>query len=228
MEIKKIQLPILEQKIIAEQTCEVSFDLSEKEFIFLAGQYIRLTLPKLLYADPQGASRIFSIASSPNNKNKLTVVFRQSGSGFKKTLMELAPGSLVEIEGPFGYLTFPKDLSHPLVFIAGGVGIAPFLSMIRFTTEQKLNCPITLLYGNKDIESAAYLEELETIAKQNPNFLLKNKFGYIDENFIRESVNDLNNPLWYIAGPPKMVDEMRQLLARLGIEEKKIYFENFG
>lgn len=161
-----IKLPIIEQRTIAEKTDEVSFDLSGKNFVFIAGQYIRVTIPKLLYADPKGSSRVFTIASSPNEKNKLSIAFRDSGSGFKRTLLELPRGSLVEIEGPFGHFVLPRDASRPLVFIAGGIGITPFLSMIRFANENKLNYQITLLYANKNKENAAYLEELTSIAQK--------------------------------------------------------------
>lgn len=227
MEVKKIQLPILEQKTIAEKTCEVSFGLPGNEFGFLAGQYIRISAPKLLYADTKGISRLFSIASSPNDKNKISVAFRDSASGFKRTLMELPAGSLIDIEGPFGYFTLPKDISRPLVFVAGGIGITPFLSMIRYAIEEKPARQITLLYINRNAESAAYLEELTTIAKQNHHFLLKNQFGRIDADFIRQSVKNLVEPLWYIVGLPTMVAETRHLLSCLDINDAKIYFEDF-
>ena len=224
---QKIKLPILEQKIIAEKTCEVSFDLSGKEFKFLAGQYIRVSVPKLFYPDPKGVSRVFSIASSPNNKNKIVLAFRDSGSGFKRTLMELPIGSFVDIEGPFGYFTLPKDTSRSLIFIASGIGITPFLSMIRFVIEQKLSHQITLLYANRNAESASYLEELTAIAKQNPRFLLKSQFGRIDVDFIRQAVKNPDEPDWYIVGHPIMVSNTRNLLSRLGISDTKIYFEDF-
>jgi len=227
MESQQIKLPILERKIIAEKICEVSFGLSAKKFEFLAGQYIRVSLPKLFYSDPKGALRVFSIASSPNDKNKISIAFRDSGSGFKRTLMELPLDSLVDIEGPFGHFTLPKDFSRPLVFIAGGIGITPFLSMIRFATEQKLTHQITLLYANRNMESAAYLEELTTITKQNPRFLLKNQFGRIDTDFIQQTIKNFNEPIWYIVGFPDMVADMRNLLSRLGIDDTKIYFEDF-
>jgi len=227
MNIERLQIPLVEQKIVAEKTCEVSFDLSGKEFDFLAGQYIRVSVPKLLYADPKGASRVFSIASSPNNKNKLSIAFRDSGSGFKRTLMELPASSLIDIEGPFGYFTLPKDAYCPLVFIAGGIGITPFLSMIRFVVERQLDYKITLLYANKNKESAAYLEELTTIAEQNPRVRLKNQFGRIDADFVRQTIKNLNEPAWYIVGLPAMVADMRNLLLRLGINDGKVYFEDF-
>jgi len=222
-----IKLPIVGQKTIADKTNEVSFGLSDKEFIFIAGQYIQMGLPELLYPDPKGASRTFSIASSFNDKEKISITFRDSGSGFKRTLMELSLGTLIDIEGPFGFFTLPRNVSQPIIFIAGGIGITPCISMIRFADEENRSGLITLLYANRDKESAAYLDELEAIAVRNPRFVLKNKFGRIDADFIRDSVKNLNEPIWYIVGPPPMVAAMRDLLFRLGIDEGKIRFEEF-
>ncbi|MDP3729757.1 MAG: FAD-dependent oxidoreductase [bacterium] len=228
MNIETLKLPIIEQNIIAEKTCEVAFSLDKKEFSFFAGQYIRVSIPKLLYPDQKGSSRLFSIASSPNDKNKISVCFRDSDSGFKRTLMELPLGSFVAIEGPFGYFTLPKNQNQSIVLIAGGIGITPCISMIRYAIEEKLAHPMTLLYSNRNAENAAYLEELTAIAKkQNPRFLFKNQFGRIDANFIQQSVKNLTEPVWYIVGLPAMVAEMRDLLAHLGVSEVKVYFEDF-
>lgn len=227
MESKKLQLPIIEQKTIAEKTCEVSFDLSGKKLNFLAGQYVRVSVLNLLYSSPKEMSRVFSIASSPNDKDKISIAFRDSSSGFKRTLMKLPIGSLVDIEGPFGYFTLPQNSSQPIVFIAGGIGITPCLSMIRYAAEEKLAHSLVLLYANRNKGSAAYLEELITITKQNPRFLLKNQFGRIEADFIQQAIKILNEPIWYIVGLPAMVTDMRNLLSHLGTDNSKIYFEDF-
>jgi len=226
LEEQNLKLPILEQKLIAENTCEVSLDLSGQNFQFIPGQYIRLTLPKLLYPDAKGASRVFSVASSPDDK-KISIAFRQTQSGFKKTIMELKPGSLVYVEGPFGYFTLPKKTSRPLVFIAGGIGITPFMSMLFYNSKRNLDYKITLLYGNKNKESAAYLNEIEEIAKTNSKISVKNKFGPIDEEFIKENVKDIKESLWYIAGPPNLVASIKNLLLNLAVEEKNIFHDDF-
>lgn len=222
-----LKLPIINKQTLALKTNEISFDISKQVFSFQAGQYIQVSVPKLLYPDPKGPSRVFSIASSPNDQKIISVAFRNSGSGFKRTLIELPLGSLVDIEGPFGYFTLPKNQNQPIVLIAGGIGITPCLSMIRYATEEKLAHPITLLYANRNAESAAYSEKLKTLTKQNPRFILKNHFGYIDANFIEQSVKNLTEPVWYIVGPPAMVAETRDLLSRLGVSEAKVYFEDF-
>jgi len=217
---------IVEHKQIAENTVEVSFK-RPGNFSFRAGQYIQLGMPKLLYLDYKGTSRVFSICSSPNDRGKISIAFRDSGSGFKQTLLESPIGTGVIIKGPFGFFTFPKNFFRPLIFIAGGIGITPYLSMVRYVAQERIKIFMTLLYANRNKESAAYLEELQDTTKKNPYFVLKNKFGKIDEQFIGQNVKNMQQCIWHIAGPPAMVDSIRNLLFLLSIDEGKIYFEEF-
>lgn len=217
---------IVDRKEVAEDTLEVSFKRPE-DFSFLAGQYIQLGVPKLLYPDAKGASRVFSIASSPLDKDRISVAFRETGSEFKRTLKELPLGAPVNIEGPHGFFTLPQESANPVVFIAGGIGITPFLSMIRFATEKHLTFPMTLLYANRNKESAAYLEELQDIVSRNKHFTLKNQFGRIDEQFVKQSVKNMQNCKWYIAGPLAMVSYARNILFLLGAEDGHMRYEEF-
>lgn len=220
------QTTIIEHKQIAENTIEVSFK-QPSDFSFKAGQYIQLGVQKLLYSDIKGASRVFSISSSPLDQEKISIAFRDTGSGFKRTLKELPINTPVDIEGPHGFFTLPRNPDHPLVFIAGGIGITPYLSMIRFATEKHLSLPMTLLYANRNKESAAYLEELQDTANHNKHFTLKNRFGRIDEQFIRQNVENMQQCVWHIAGPPAMVSSARNTLFLMGIGDERIHCEEF-
>ena len=223
---RRVSLPIISQKEVAKDTYEISFDNSKGNLKFIAGQYIKVYIPKLLYPDVRGNQRMFSICSSPNNKNKISIAFRNSGSGFKKGLIELPIGSIIEIEGPFGSFTLPESTDDPIVLIAGGIGITPILSMIRFANEKITKHMITLLYSNKDKESSAYLTELTNTAQNNEKIVLKNKFSSINEEFIKENIKD--HAKWYIAGPPAMIDSTRGILSKLKIDSNDIYFEEFS
>ena len=120
-------------------------------------------------------------------------------------------------------------MSHPVVLIAGGIGVTPYLSMVRLITDRGHQFPltVTLLYANRSKESAAYLSELESVTKENSNFIIKNKFGQIDKEFILSSVKDLHSSVWYIAGPPDMVYNARNILFLLGVDEATVYHEEF-
>lgn len=224
----RIVAKIYQRRTIASKTVEVSFELQNNKFTFLPGQYIQVGLKKLLYEDQQGEYRSFSIVSSPNQKRILSVVFRNSGSGYKKSLLELSIGSEVYIEGPYGYLTLPPKSNHPIVFIAGGIGIAPFISMIRFAKENNRKSSITLLYSNRNKESAAYLKELEQIAKGSSFLNLKTLYKPFTFDFVKNSISYPLNSLWYAAGSPVMVYEVKyNILANLMVNSDHIFTEEF-
>jgi ferredoxin-NADP reductase len=223
----KTNSSILERREVAEKTPEVSFK-RPADYQFEAGQYAQVIIPELLYPDQRGSSRVFSIVSSPTDNSRITIAFRDSGSGYKRTLIEAPLGYDIVIRGPFGSnFTLPEDRVVNVVFIAGGIGITPFLSMSSLATEKKLSLPITLLYANRNEKSAAYLKEIGDIVSRNPNFTVKNKFGKVDENFIRKNVKDVLTCEWYIAGPPAMVEHSKSIILSLGVGLDRIHTERF-
>jgi len=222
------QLPIIARKEVAENTLEVTFDVRGKTCVFRPGQYLTVMLPELKFPDPKGNSRVFSIASSPDNKESISIVFRLSGSGFKQTLSELPIGSLVTADCCWGNFTLPEDSSAPLVFVAGGVGVAPFMSSIRFVVEEKLPHRITLIYANKDKASAMYLAELEDIAAHNKNVTLKTVFGAVDRAILDECVQQQKDAKWFVAGPAVMVNTVQASLHELGVPSIRIHSEEFA
>ena len=226
--VQKLQLPIIKRKEIAKGTVEISFGLENNEFSFKAGQYMHVTIPKLIFQDNKGSSRDFSIASSPNDKKSLKTVFRVSDSSFKQTLTKMPIGSKVDVNGPMGVFTLPDKIDKPIVLIAGGIGITPFMSMIKYATENKLDNKLMLIYTNKSPERAAYLKELEELQRQNPNFKLISRFKRIDHDFIKENIKNVKDCLWYVCGTPGMVIGVREMLMKIGISESDIFFEEFS
>lgn len=217
---------IVERKEIASDTTEISLTRPDN-FQFNAGQYIQLDMPSLLHSDPKGSSRVFSIASSPEERDRLRISFRNTGSGYKKTLNELAKGTLLDLEGPLGDFTLPQeetDISH--MFIAGGIGITPFMSKIRSLHEHNSGGRITLLYANRDKSSAAYIKELQSASKKNL-FTLKTVFGKITEEHIGNLVHTADKMLWWVVGPPPMVAEVSYVLQQSGVSQKAIRTESF-
>lgn len=243
MDLLKANSIILERREVAEKTAEVSFK-RPSNYKFEAGQYAQVIMPKLLYPDQRGPSRLFSIASSPTDKNRITMAFRDSESGYKRTLIEAPLGYEVIIRGPFGGdFSLPENKGGHVVFIAGGIGITPFLSMSRFATEKGLSLPITLLYANRNEKSSAYLKEIEDMASRNRHFTVKNKFGIVDKGFIEQNVfaeasasshasakasaKDVLSAEWYIAGPPGMVEEASRIVLSLGVNPIALHKERF-
>ncbi len=211
---------------IAKNTVEISME-RPKDFSFKAGQYIQLSVNRLEYPDYKGSYRVFSIASSPTDKDNLLIAFRNTNSGFKETLIKSSLGTEVLIEGPHGFSVLPNNTNKSIVFIAGGIGITPYLSMIHFAVMSNIKLSMTLLYSNKDRESSAYIKELENIANHVKSFKIKNTFNNIDTNFIQKNIDNINTSLWYLAGPPNMINSIYEILLSLGIDSSNILTEGF-
>jgi ferredoxin-NADP reductase len=228
---------IKSKKIIAQETILVDFDITDKEINFKPGQFCSVVLLKPPYNDEHGGKRFFSILNSPNEKRVLTIATRLSDSAFKKSLQEMKIGSEVEIGVISGKFVLPENTSLPLVFIAGGIGITPFISMLRYIKEESLDYKITLLYSNRNRETSAFLDELENFAKENQKFKLvltinedKNWHGekrFIDFQFIKDYVAGLFSCLYYTAGPVPMVKTITSALKLIGINFSNIKTENF-
>lgn len=216
----------------------------EKSISFIPGQFLYYTLPKLNYPDPRGTTRHFTISSSPTESNLVGLTTRiREESGYKKTLDELPIGSLVDGEGPNGTFILNDNDLGPHVFIAGGIGITPFRSIIKYAIDKKLKTDMTLIYSNSIPEEIAFRNELVQWTKTYPNFKLfmtvtkpeesKEKWssltGRIDENLIKKLVPSaylLSSTFW-LCGPPPMVDAMETVLPKLGIVNDHIRSEKF-
>ena len=219
---------LAERRRVAEKTLEVSLERPDG-FMFQPGQYVQLGLPKLVHSDWKGRSRVLSLASSPAEEERLRVAFRETGSGYKRTLSELPIGSPLLVQGPHGFRTLPVSPSRPRVLVAGGIGITAYLSVLRFVAEsnEPQDAAITLLYANRTKATAAYLDELTAIVRRHDNISVSTKFGALDEKFVRSRVKDAHGCIWHLAGPPPMVDSIRNLLFLRGVDPRRVCFEEF-
>lgn len=224
--MKIFETQIIDRKEVAQDTLEVSF-VRPADFDFKAGQYVQVELPIVLRNDAGGSSRVFSIVSSPDDSKKLTIAFRRSDKGFKRAIEGAAIGTTVRIQGPYGYFTFDRETHKPLVLIAGGIGITPCLSMIRFAQTHKMSTPMTLVYANRDRKSAAYLNELEKLEKGQTHMTLWTIFRPIDQSILHEIVEHHPYASWLIAGPPGFVEVVRNGLHIENVHEHTIFFEEF-
>lgn len=222
---------ILSKKLVAESTQETVYDLLGKNVSFKPGQLFYLTLPG-------GLKHHFTIVNSPNETGILTNTTRLRDTEFKNTLKKLPVGAEVEVEPIGGNFTLPEGNSKPLVFIALGIGITPYISMLRFVGEKKENDKITLIYSDSNQKSMAYFNELEAYTKDNPNFKIiltvtrdekwTGEKRHIDESFIRDYIKNLKDNLYYISGPPGAVEAVVKALENIGIEKSGIKSENFS
>ena len=215
----------------------VAFRLKKPEgFAFAAGQAVYVTLPGQKESDSKGRIRTFSIASSPQEP-ELAIVTRITDTAFKRILLDLPAGSPVGIEGPYGDLTLDGD-TKPAVFVAGGIGITPFRSIILDATTRDLSRDLILFYSNRSAADAGFLPELEQLARENPRFRLvatmtdatdwQGENGFITREMIERHVGDVTKPVFYLAGPPSMVAAMEALLEQAGVKPGNIRAEMFA
>ena len=209
-------------------------------FAHEAGQHVSLTLLGLSESDSKGSSRTLTLSSAPED-GELMIATRISASAFKRALDSLPIGSAVRIEGPSGEMTLHADADRPVVFLAGGIGITPFLAMARHAAASKLPHRITLFYSNRQPKDAAFFDELRRLEKANPNFRLvatmtdslgagqswSGETGYIDADMIKRCIPDVRAPVYYFAGPPAMTSATRAMLDKLGVPEKDMHSEEF-
>lgn len=209
-------------------------------FTFRAGQAVYVALPGAKRSDDKGLVRTFSIASAPHEED-LLLATRISESTFKQELQRLSNGDEIQIEGPYGDLVLHKDATRPAVFIAGGVGITPFRSMILDALERGLSHRLVLFYSNRTPESAAFLAELTTRADAHRNFVFvplmtdsgpanaawRGERGALTRERLVQYAGDLTAPVYYIAGPPAMVDAMKTLLRDASVRRADIHAEMF-
>jgi ferredoxin-NADP reductase len=226
---------VVSKKNIAENTLLVEFE-PEERLIYQPGQYLVLNLIVPKYTDEGGSTRIFSIVSCANEK-RVAIATRISDSAFKRSFQELSIGEMVEIKSVGGKFTLPNP-DREIVMIAGGIGVTPFISMIRAGLKQDKAYRILLFYSNRTFESSAFLDELRGLAAANERFRLvltmtrekdwNGEKGRIDEEFLERYVKEPKDALFMIVGPSDMVKDVASLLAGIGVPQEQILSESFG
>lgn len=200
-----------------------------------------LTLVDPPETDSEGDTRAFSLASAPF-ENELIIATRMRDTAFKRVLKSAPVGTQIEIAGPMGSFTLHKNTAKPAVFLAGGIGITPFLSIVKQAAEDRLAQQLYLFYSNRRPEDAAFLDQLHALESTNSNYHLiptmaemeqsrrqwTGEKGFINKEMLARHLPTLQGPIYYTAGPPAMVAAMRQMLAAAGVDEDDIRTEEFG
>lgn len=231
---------LLRREEVAEGTMSFYFG-KPAGFQFKPGQYLDCSLIEPPETDAEGNIRTLSIASAPAEKD-LMVATRMRDTAFKRVLKTIPLGTALKIDGPLGSFTLHSNAKRPAVFLAGGIGITPFRSMIVNATREGLAHHVALFYSNRRPEDSAFLQELQQIGSENKNYqticvmtkMEKSKHpwhgetGYIDKAMLARFVPDVPAPIYYIAGPPAMVTAMKETLTGAGVNEDDIRSEDFA
>ena len=228
-------LTLFEKKQEAKDVMSFKFK-GDEPLNWKPGQYLFYTLPN---DDPdnRGVTRYFTISSAPFEKFIMVttriskprlpaVKAGKPSSSFKKSLTEMKIGNRITASGPDGDFTI-RDPKKNYVFIAGGIGITPFRSILLDLDHKKLPINAQLLYANRD-KDIVFKSEVKSLIPQNPNF----KINYfispqrIDASTI-EQLNNINNRMFYVSGPESFVDAYSQILKNIGIPNQNIKLDHF-
>jgi len=205
---------------------------------FTAGQAVTLELVEPPAGEGQG-QRTFSIVSAPF-EDTLLFATRMRDTAFKRALRALPDGAPMRIDGPYGELQLGND-ARPAVFIAGGIGITPFVSMLRQATRDRSARRLRLIYSNRRPEDAAFLDELQGLEGRNANFRLfatmtdmgnssrawDGETRLVDAGLLKQAAADVAAPVYYVVGPPAMVEAMKLTLKEAGVAAADIRTEEF-
>lgn len=209
-------------------------------FDFTAGQYVDVTLISPPETDADGSIRSFSLASTPA-EDHLLIVTRIRDTAFKLTLHDLPVDTEVELEGPFGSFMLHENPSKPAIFFAGGIGIAPISSMIFQAAKERPQCPLYLFYSNHHPKRAVFLKALQELEKKTPNFRFiptmtgigrthpswSGETGFIGPEMLSRHLPNFQSPVCYLAGPPRFVAAMWEMLKCAGLDEDDVRREEF-
>lgn len=232
--------PLLERRFVAHETLSIVVRRPEA-FDFRAGQYVDLTILDAPHRDALGPTRSMSIASPPGAAH-LEFVMRVRGSAFKRNIAEVPIGTEVIIEGPMDDLRFAREPDRELVFVAGGVGIAPFLSILRESVALGDPLAATLFYANRSRGDALYLEELERIGREVTGLRIVPTMtaerapieGWTGETnrpgaaLLQKHLPGILGPAYYLAGSPMLISHLRWALLAEGVSDTDIGLEMYA
>ncbi len=197
-----------------------------QNFSFTPGQYMEWTLAHQK-VDSRGNRRFFTIAASPTEDTiRLGVRFSQNGSSFKRALLDLSNSQTTAAGQLSGDFVLPGDSSKKLVFIAGGIGITPFRSMIKYIIDKNEKRDIVLFYANKTADEIVYKEIFDEAEKK---FGLKTIYvlEHLNSETIKQEVPDFSDRAFYLSGPHAMVDAYKLVLKEMKVPSSQIITDYF-
>lgn len=233
------EVRLLRSELVAEGTMAFHFSRPQG-FQFRPGQNLTMSLIAPPETDGEGDTRTFTIASPPHEP-ELMIATRMRNTAFKRVLKAAPAGTAVRIDGPNGDMVLHDDAARPAVFLAGGIGITPFLSMAHHAARERLPHRIVLFYSNRRPEDAAFLAELQNLERLNSNYRLvatmaeaeksarpwSGETGFIRREMLERHLPDTTSPVYYFAGPPAMTMAMQQMLEGMGVGEDSMRYEEF-
>jgi len=229
---------LIKRDVVAERTMAFTF-AKPAGWTWRAGQFVDITLLDPPETDTKGDTRGFSVASAPV-EDRLMVATRLRDTAFKRVLQATPLGTMVRIEGPFGDLRLHRA-SRPAVLLTGGIGITPFRSLlVEAVRSGGLAYPVALFSANRRPVDAPFLEELADLAASEPDLTFvptmtgldltepwDGERGHIDAAMLDRHLRLRQEAIYYVTGPAGLVDGLRAMLVRSGVDEDDIRTEGF-
>jgi ferredoxin-NADP reductase len=224
--------------LVAERTMAFRF-AKPADWTYRAGQFVDITLLDPPETDAEGNTRGFSISSAPS-EDVIMITTRLRDTAFKRVLRAMPFGTVVKIEGPFGDLRL-HHADRPAVVLTGGIGITPFRSILIETIRNGgLPYPVVVFYANRRPQDAAFLDEVRELAGQDANLTFvptmsglesaepwEGERGHIDASMLQRHLDGVTDPIYYLTGPPGMVNALRTMLLEASVDEDDIRTEEF-
>lgn len=229
----KLLLTLKEKNILTPDTLDFVFEL-EKPIKFIPGQYMEFTLGHSR-TDSRGNRRYLSLANSPTEKNiRIGVKFGNPPSSFKKALANLVPDQKIVAGQLIGDFTLPSDKEKKLVLVAGGIGITPYRSMIKYLIDTNQKRDIVVIYTAKTKDEFVYQDVLREAKNElgiNTIFVETTTQGHMNSNRLAREIPDYKDRTFYISGSHGVVAAFEDLLKELQIPRRQIvtdYFPGFA
>jgi ferredoxin-NADP reductase len=239
---KKLLLKLKEKIQLTPTIYDFVFDTGNT-MRFSPGQYLEWTVGHD-HVDSRGNRRYFTIASSPTENNiSMGVKFYEPASSFKRALIKMRPGDTLLAGQLAGDFLMPKNKKEKLVFIAGGIGITPFRSMLKYLVDKNEKRDVVVIYSNKTPDEFAYVEVFkEAIEKLGIRSIFtitdektagqnwQGEVGRVTPEMLKKYIPDYRQRTFYVSGTHSMTSGMEDILGKLGVSKNKIvtdYFPGF-
>ena len=237
---KPFMIPFVKKEQLTKDCYTFYFKRTSESPEFTPGQYFEIKLD-IIDADERGDSRVFTISSSPTDSEFYTITTRIIQSSFKLRLAELKEGDMVQFDGPWNDLNFDEKDTSPHVFLAGGIGITPYHSIVKYAMEKNLSTQMILFVSWKNSEEMIFDDFFRNANNHMDNFSYvptltveqlnhsewDGETGRITGEMLKKYIEEINISKYYFAGPPAMVSAMKETVKGMGVPNEKIIFEEF-
>jgi propane monooxygenase reductase component len=210
----------------------------DSDFSFVSGQFVMLSIPNVVDDNDRPISKAYSIASSSEKKGFIELCIAKLENGkLSPKIFQTKEGDEITIKGPYGVLNLKKPVQPGTVFIAGGTGLAPLMSMIRSIYDEGFSEKLWLFYSIHKPDQFLFKEEFLRYESEKglklvpstskPSSEWKWEHGHVTETFQKHAINIPKDSQFYICGPPSMVANIMKMLEELGYDKDNIHKEQW-